>query len=317
MNLSKLVAFLNHVRQFRSDNSRHAIEQNLEVITNVIEQHELQFQDIPQRLKQCTTEIHDSIDRFDQLIDELMSNLKTNIEAEEPLYLQESYRLYNQYMRNDSNQVMLDRRLNLGKEAEDHLRSRINRHSDWHYPGMILRPGLEDWIHGLVALDPLYLVDVNMEMMASCQSLFNPDYQKRLRYYTIQESTDSQMLQRLPRNQMAFVLAYNYFNYKPLELIRCFLTELYDIMRPGGTLAFTFNDCDKDGGVKLSERYFMCYTPGRLLLSAAEMIGFQIAHTYDIDSAITWAELVKPGDLHNLRGGQSLAKIVVKNKVVQ
>jgi hypothetical protein len=75
-------------------------------------------------------------------------------------------------------------------------------------------------------------------------------------------------------------------------------------------LAFTFNDCDRWGGVEMAERHYACYTPGRLLLAAAELTGYESLHRYDIDAGITWLELRRPGVLHNLRGGQALARIL-------
>jgi hypothetical protein len=37
---------------------------------------------------------------------------------------------------------------------------------------------------------------------------------------------------------------------------------------------------------------------------------------FHLDGASTWIEVVKPGELTSLRGGQSLAKIVAKPKQI-
>lgn len=313
MKLSQLVAYLNHLETFRSHGAEQAMSQCIDPMLHVIRSHGFQVADIVPRLDQHRAELVTALSGIDSVVSDLKNQIKSNIESLEPHYLQESYKLYSEGMCHDSNQLMLERRTALTDEAENYLRARLLRHSDWHYPGMILRPGLENWIMDLVALDPMYLVDVNLEMLEPVRNMFNKEYQNRLRFHIISERTDSSMLHQLPQNQLGFVLAYNYFNFKPLELIRCFLEELYQCLRPGGTLIFTFNNCDRAGGVELAERYFMCYTPARLILPAAEMIGFQISHTYDIDAAATWVELVKPGQLQSMRGGQSLAKVVAKN----
>ena len=75
-------------------------------------------------------------------------------------------------------------------------------------------------------------------------------------------------------------------------------------------MAFTFNDCDRAGGVELVERHFMCYTPGSMIVALCESLGFEIQQRYQIDASNTWLELQRPGELTSLRGGQSLAKIV-------
>ena len=106
----------------------------------------------------------------------------------------------------------------------------------------------------------------------------------------------------------------NFYHYKPIEIIKVYLAEIYNKLKPGGTVAFTFNNCDYASGVKLVERKFMCYTPGTLIMSWSNDIGYDLVQTYRIDSAFTWVELRKPGALSSLRGGQSLARIVAKSK---
>ena len=310
MKLSRLVAFLNHLDNINVGNATLALGQCLDPTLHSVTTHELQFGDHSRRLQRIKSNINDSLREFHSVIDELKADIRSNIESLEPHYLRESYRLYNQEMKNDSTQLMLGRRPSLSPETESYIRSRISRHGDWRYPGLIIRPGLESWVRDLVALDPMYIADVNHDMLEPFLSSFTEEYRNRVRSYIIRETTDFPMLSNLPQNQMAFVLVYNYFNFKPLEIIRQFLQEIFDCMKPGGVLAFTFNNCDRSGGVDLAERYFMCYTPGRLLLTATELVGFEMVHTYDIDAAATWVELKKPGELTSHRGGQALARIV-------
>lgn len=312
MKLSRLVAYARHLEQFDSAAVSAAMVQHLDPIIHAVSTHKLQFQNYTNQLNVIRSDIESRIEQLDQVLENLRRELQINIESLEPHYLCESYELYSQGMANDSNQLILERRPQLTPDAENYIRARILRHSDWHYPGMILRPGLESWIMDLVALDPLYLVDTNLDLLRPAMARFNPEYQNRLRCYVIQESMEQPMMTDLPQAQMSMILAYNYFNFKPLELIRCLLAELYQCLRPGGTLLLTFNNCDRAGGVDLTERYFMCYTPGRLVLTAAEVLGFEVAHTYDIDAACTWMELRRSGTLMNRRGGQSLARIVAR-----
>jgi predicted methyltransferase len=114
----------------------------------------------------------------------------------------------------------------------------------------------------------------------------------------------------LPDNQFGFCLVYNFFNYKPQEIINQYLTEIYQKLKPGGVVAFTFNDCDHSGAAALAERSFMCYTPGRVVLAHAQAAGFQVRQRYRMNNSTTWIELQRPGQLTSLKGGQSLAKVV-------
>ena len=100
-----------------------------------------------------------------------------------------------------------------------------------------------------------------------------------------------------------------FFNFKPLELLKRYLDELYKKMRPGGVLIFTYNDCDLWQGVDLVERSFMCYTPGSQIRSYAESLGFVIETNVTDPPNAAWFEMTKPGERESLRGGQVLAKI--------
>jgi hypothetical protein len=312
MKLSNLVAYLNHLDSFDTQGAQQVLQQHVDPVLHVIKTHDLQFSGIVDRLGTARRTLDTTLSDIDSAILDLKKEIKSNIESMEPKYLVASYNLYSEGMVHDTDQHILERRFALDEASRDYLRARIMRHSDWHYPGMMIRPGLENWIQDLVALDPMYLVDTSDSLLDPCRQRFPIEYQNRLRSYVIKESTEHTMLAKLPQQQMAFVLMYNFLHYKPMELIRCYLQEIYGCLRPGGTLAFTFNNCDRTGGVSNAERFYMCYTPARLILAAAEFAGFEITHVYHIDAASTWVELTKPGKMTNIRGGQTLAKIVTK-----
>lgn len=310
MKLSQLVAYLNHLDSFAPGRAIDEIHQHIDPVMHTIENHHLQFPDIGAKLENYRNNIKNSIHNIEYTIQDLRKEIKRNIESMESRYFSSSYALYQEMQSYDTVEYALDRRFTINSDDESYLLGRLMRYVDWHHPAMVIRPGKEDWINHLVALDPIYLVDTDHQMMFPCLEKFPDVYRRRLRTYVITESTDEPMLDRLPNGQMAFVLVYNFFHYKPFELIKCYLKELYQCLKPGGTVAFTFNDCDRSGGVELAERNSMCYTPGVLVLSAAEMLGFKVTHTYQLNSAATWVEITKPGNLISLRGGQALAKIM-------
>ena len=74
----------------------------------------------------------------------------------------------------------------------------------------------------------------------------------------------------------------------------------------------TFNNCDHADGVKLAERAFATYTPSRRIREIATEFEYRITMFYEINTAVTWLELKKPGELTSLRGGQALARIVAR-----
>jgi hypothetical protein len=108
------------------------------------------------------------------------------------------------------------------------------------------------------------------------------------------------------------IFAYNYFNYKPIEVINRYLEELFNKLRPGGSLIMTYNDCDQDHGVQLAEKNFMCYTPGQHIVNRAENVGLELFAQHTGQGDLSWFEFKKPGHIQSLRGGQTLAKIMPK-----
>jgi hypothetical protein len=312
MKLSKLIGYLTQLEDFKLVSAQDAARATLEPTL-----HYIQHQDIPVSLSDTLAndykDIHNNILKFYSTVEGVKSELRSRVAEDQNQYLANSYQLYENQLQNDSVETILNRRFTPSDEVMNLLSSRIGQRSNWKWPGMIIRPGHNDWIHTLVGLDPLYLVDTDQDLMSPCDDKFTAEYLARLRKYIISETSSGNMLDALPSKQFGFILAYNYFNHKPIEIIKKYLQELFTKLRPGGVIGFTFNDCDRPGGVDLCERSFACYTPQSMLLGFAEDLGFELVYRLEIDAAITWMELAKPGQLSGLRGGQALARIVAKN----
>jgi SAM-dependent methyltransferase len=177
---------------------------------------------------------------------------------------------------------------------------------------MVIRPMQSPGLGSLVAFDPLYLVDTHEDLLAPVRWLFTSEYQRRLRYYVIEEYTSTDIFVNLPQKQFGFVYAFYYFDFKPLEIIQKYLDEVFALLRSGGTFLFSFNDCDQWRAVGSVEHHFHCYTPGRLILQHARNIGYEIVHVHSDLSGTTWVEIKKPGVLDSIRGAQALAGVFKK-----
>jgi SAM-dependent methyltransferase len=243
------------------------------------------------------------------------------IETAEKTQYAESTRLYNEavarYGRLDEptnkkvNQQILDRRMPMTADVQQMISNRIKSYVDWKYPGLIIRPGVETFISDLVALDPLYLVDYSTELLQPALSTFPEEYQRRLRVYE-QDPCSTNVLDALPDNQFGMCLAFNFFEFTPLEVVEQYLRNIFNKLRPGGILAMTFNDCDRAHCVALVEKNFCFYTPGNRVKAIAKSIGYRQMFSWTDMGNLTWLELRKPGELESIRGGQTLAKIVNK-----
>lgn len=313
MKLSELVSYLNQLNRLHINEARTKADVDLHRIEHVVGSKEFDPNGIQQKLINQHNEIQQGFDKFVELVDQAKQEAQQEIDLKEQFWFDETFRLYDQEMVNDSDEHILNRRPTLSDEHDNIIRARIKNFSNNLHPGMIIRPGLETFIKDMVSFDPLYLVDHNDNMLFPSMIEFPDQYRRRLRPYIINERDYTvPILSGLPDNQFAMCLAYNFFEFKPLPVIERWLTEIFSKLKPGGRLMMTFNDCDNEKAVRLAENYYACYTPGRMVRAMAEQIGYEIYFVWNDNVPTTWMELQKPGTLTTLRGGQALAKVVHK-----
>ena len=313
MKLSELVAYRNQLNRLHIEEARTRTDSDLGRIKHLVNSKDFDPKNIKGLMQDKHQEIHNKFDEFTKLIEQAKQEAQDEINLKEQYWLDETFRLYDQEMVNDSDEHILNRRPTLSQEHDNIIRARIKNFSNNLHPGMIIRPGLETFIQDMVSFDPLYLIDQSEAMLWPSTFEFPDQYRRRLRPYIVDErDLDNPILQRLPDNQFAVCLAYNFFEFKPMPVIERWLREIYSKLKPGGRLMMTFNDCDNEKAVRLAEQYYACYTPGRLVKATAERIGYEIYFIWNDNVPTTWIELQKPGTLKSLRGGQALAKVVHK-----
>jgi hypothetical protein len=309
MKLSDQVALLNLLDTIDVSADRVEAIRVLAATLQSITQYSLQVGQYSQQLQDNFLSIRSGIDQFTQTVNQLRDQVQQDIAQHEPEYLQNSIRIYQSEMIHEQPEYILNRRLQLANEDREYLQSRLKALGDWRYPAVCIRPGLEEFVKIMVPLDPLYLVDQAYTLLNPCVQEFDPQYQRRLRQYTIDDYKSTPLLEKLPNNQFAVIFAYNFFNYKPLHVIERYLKEIFNKLRPGGVLIMGYNNCDRAHGVGLTERNFMTYTPLRLLQPIINSAGYvTVSNRHCGDSDIL--ELAKPGELSTIRGGQTLAKIL-------
>jgi len=303
--LSDLVNFKNQLELMSTDALRDTNNQELDKIT-----HLFSLENYDNLLEQRKFDIQQSFDAFELELEKLKDIVKQEISVLEKPEFQKSYILYEGEFGNSADYI-----LNLRKHKipnPELFQARLSRYIDWQHSAMIIRPGIENFIDSMVALDPLYLVDLSHDYLAPALSKFNNQYQNRLRTYAVKEDLDQEILGQIPNDQFALCFAYNYFNFRPFEILKKYLDEIYQKLTPGGVFIMTFNDCDRASAVQLVENFYCCYTPGYLVRELAVSMGYEIEYSWNDPGPTTWLELKKPGTLTSLKGGQTLAKVLPK-----
>ena len=312
MRLSDLVNYMNLLESMSVMDTARQTDQVLDKITHVVSTSAIQLEQFSAVLAQRQTEVASALTQYESDLVALKHTLRELIATTEKPWFSESYRLYEQEMVHETTEYILSRRPEISADTEQFYRTRLTRYNSWHHAAMIIRPGRESFIHDLLASDPLYLVDESHDLLEPAMGQFNEQYRQRLRPYTILERSGETILGQLPKSQFGLVLAYNFFNFRPFEVLRQYLTEIYQKLRPGGVLVMTFNDCDRAKAVMLVEQHYCCYTPGYLVRELAQSLGYEIAFSWTDQGPSTWLELRRPGERPSLRGGQALAKILPK-----
>ena len=251
--------------------------------------------------------VSSAISDFEQKISNIKQFVNTEILSRSRDYFAKSYTNYESTEKEPLANI-LTRELRIDQQDEDQLRQRIRMNSDWKHPGVLLRPSLSTFIDEMVDLDPLYLVDVHHDLLIPCIEAQNTAYRPRLRRIAANRDC-SPHLTMLPKNQIGFIFAWNFFNYVPLEVQREYFKEIWEILKPGGRCLFTYNDCDRSLPVILAEHNFASFTPRWAVENIMIALGFEVTHVYQGNYHLNWMEIKKPGNLHSLRGGQALATI--------
>jgi SAM-dependent methyltransferase len=263
-------------------------------------------------------DIGTAFENFEQTLEQLKTHVKTEIAQQEPRMLARSLDWYEETLRLQLSQhpdfltQLRNQRAYISKETEELFISRAMRHSDWHYAAMIIHPGVEPFMQHMVGHDPLYVVDESEDLLDQlAMKHYNEAYQRRLRPYVIEESFDHDILARLPDAQFGLCFAYNFFNFRPVEMIEKYLREIYQKLSPGGLLIMTFNNCEHVTSLDLVVNNYACYATTEIIEKMAANLNYKVEFFWDRpENPGAWIELRKPGSLSSNRGGQTMAKIV-------
>lgn len=222
------------------------------------------------------------------------------------------------------------------------VRTRISQYIDWHYPvlqfgcrynGQEPKRAKENFktlgsrqndpdiflelTDGLSGGEPLYVCDFNAESMQRCVLKFTPEYQNKICQYVINDNDFS----ALPQEQFSFILCWNMFNYATIKVIETYLKELTKLLRPGGVILLSYNNCDLTESMLITEISATSYMPKRHLLQLCDKLGFEFLDSYDLINDIdlipytniSWIEIKKPGKLETVKAHTVLGQIIIKN----
>jgi hypothetical protein len=199
--------------------------------------------------------------------------------------------------------------IELNEELQDYINTRIANYCEWQYPAMLLYVNHNSWISSMVASDPLYLTHRgDIKTLKRMIQGYDQVYQNRLRLYDIRDDDFS----LLPQEQFSYILSWNVFNYISMDGIKDYLIKLYPLLRPGGVLMFSYNNCDKENSAALCEIAAGGYASSRAISAVIESQGYELIKFEDFDfeaDTVSWVELRRSGDKTTVKAHQAMAEI--------
>lgn len=211
--------------------------------------------------------------------------------------------------------------------------SKIYTSSHLSWAGLIFGRVSANYINYLVASDPLYICtpfndklylenppnsgcDPHYIQQVIC--VYPEQYQRRLRLYN--------NLQLLPNNQLSVILIWDFFNYITYNQILDYLKQMLLLLRPGGSIIFSYNNFDIYGTAKYGDdRYF---ASGKKLQKDCEELGFIVNIFSDVlpddyyqselkendplketSTVVSWAKISKSGTLSTVKLTQAAGLI--------
>jgi hypothetical protein len=275
---------------------------------------------------------HDKIEQalvdYQKILDQsefIKNNLKSVIgdvdnKIEEFANISNTTAKYHEYFANQESSLPFV----INVDTHQLIKDRMSHYVDWRFSGLRLGcryfgqliPGDRDhslsieYSNLLATNDPLYFYDIEQKLIETVTNHFNDTYKRRIRLY--------QDITQLPKQQFSFIFCWGVFNYLNFQAIKPQLQIIFDLLRPGGNLMFSYNNTDIVESARISDMEEMSFVPKRNLISLLKQIGFEIITSYDCvnnDTLITnisWLEVRRPGELHTIKLQPVMGQILDK-----
>ena len=188
---------------------------------------------------------------------------------------------------------------------------RISLYINWKYPSLQISSSDVRITNGMMAADPLYLIDWHEKNLNNILSNYTEMYQRRLRPYLVQDKDYSQ----LPIGQYSCIVSFNFFDYLSLPTIKEHLDQILLLLRPGGIFVFTYSNCEMANSAKLANDRARSWNTYTALSQLAHDMGYKITGNFDVASGdswcgyISWIEIKRPGALSTIKAHQVLGQI--------
>ena len=318
MELKNIVKYKQLIESLDDIGLRKNINKHLTDVLTDLHTHEFDTDNIKENIMDNHLEVLKNLEDMSNNLNKFREKLQQLVNDLEQPYYKKSKDIYKMNLA-QSTQEKMDRHifndLLANKSSSQLLSDRIGLYVDNRYPGLHIAPGYGEITNQLVSLNPLYLMDDSVDMFKKMKGWREPPYQRRLRYYIVDDNHNGP-LDELPQNQLGVIVAVNWFNFKPVEVIKQYLESMMKVLRPGGVVVFTYNNCNYPKGVDKVDEMYYCYTTDTQIKQMCIQLGYDIIKSFDkgydeLDMGISWLEIKKPGTRNTIRASETMG--IIKN----
>ena len=302
MKVSELVHLSCQLKEFSLDNLLNELS-NIKVkvdgMKSISEDHASDIAGKLQELQQITDDLQT-----------LCSDTLNSVDAE---VINKSKPLFDRvYKRSSPEHERANLISTLSDQSKNEIAVRASRYTSWQHPVLEIGPGDGRWTDALVAGDPLYLVDIYQEFLDSTTKQFNEVYKRKVRcYLTGKDAQKTEVdLSALPKQQFGFIFAWEVFDYLPNQFVEEYLKQCYELLKPGGVMMFSYNNCEEHHCADFGENQFKHWMPKWFLLDMIKRQFFEVIVAMSSEDTVHWVEIKKPGTLTSIVTSQTLAQIL-------
>jgi hypothetical protein len=187
------------------------------------------------------------------------------------------------------------------------IKSIVEKYCDYHYAGMEISPMFFEITDRMTTFDPIYLIDHDPKLLSSIVDCFDAKYRHKLRTYTMNLRSG---LDKLPLSSISFISVINTFERYDIESIEATLINMKKLLLPGGSIIFTFNNCDYSSGAKQVEDGRACYQTTKKIDNLLERLGYICINFSVFNKHQTVVEAKIPGILESNKVSPCIGQIV-------
>ena len=316
MELRNIIKYKQLIESLDDIGLRKTINKQLTAVLTDLNTHEFDSDNLKENIAGNHLEVLKNLEDMSNNLNKFREKLQDLVDDLEQPYYEKSKDIYKMNLA-QSTQEKMDRQvykdLLHNESSRQLLKDRIRLYIDVKYPGLHIAPGYGEITDQLVSLNPLYLMDDSVDMFKEIKGWRQPQYQRRLRYYTVDNNHNDPM-HKLPQNQIGLIVAVNWFNFKPVKVIKQYLESMLKVLRPGGVVVFTYNNCNYPNGVDKVDEMYYCYTTDTQIKQMCIQLGYDIIKSFDegydeLDMGISWLEIKKPGTRNTIRRAETMGLI--------